>query len=93
VQIWAQSQNHGKWKSAIKLGVKLMDGLKERYLTDEQGTRVAVILNIQEYEQLLEALEELESIQAYDAAKESRDEVVLLEEAIAEIDQTRQNAP
>jgi len=70
-----------------------MDGLKERYLTDEQGTRVAVILNIQEYEQLLEALEELESIQAYDAAKESRDEVVLLEEAIAEIDQTRQNAP
>jgi len=80
-------------KSAIKLGVKLMDGLKERYLTDEQGTRVAVILNIQEYEQLLEALEELESIQAYDAAKESRDEVVLLEEAIAEIDQTRQNAP
>lgn len=70
-----------------------MDGLKERYLTDEQGTRVAVILDIQEYEQLLEALEELESIQAYDAAKESGDEVVLLEEAIAEIDQTRQNAP
>ena len=62
-----------------------MDGLKERYLTDEQGTRVAVILGIQEYEQLLEAPEELEFIQAYDPAKASGDEVVSLEEAIAEV--------
>jgi PHD/YefM family antitoxin component YafN of YafNO toxin-antitoxin module len=42
---------------------------RERYLTDEQGAKVAVVLSIPEYERLLEALEELESIQAFDAAK------------------------
>jgi hypothetical protein len=47
-----------------------------------------VVLEIQEYERLLEALEELEAIQAYDAAKAGSDEVVTLEEAIAEIEQS-----
>lgn len=67
-----------------------MDGLRERYLIDEQGNRVAVVLGIEEYEQLLEALEELEAIQSYDAAKASGDEVISLEEAIAEIEQNPQ---
>jgi PHD/YefM family antitoxin component YafN of YafNO toxin-antitoxin module len=66
-----------------------MNRLKERYLTDEQGVKVAVVLSIEEYERLLEALEELEAIQAYDTAKASADEAVSLEEAIAEIEQTR----
>lgn len=66
-----------------------MADLKERYLTDEQDKRVAVVLEIQEYERLLEALEELEAIQAYDAAKAKGDEVVTLEDAIAEIEQSR----
>jgi hypothetical protein len=33
--------------------------LKERYLTDEQGARVAVVLDLGEYESLLEEVEEL----------------------------------
>lgn len=33
--------------------------LKERYLTDEQGARVAVVLDLGEYEGLLEEMEEL----------------------------------
>ncbi|WNZ23858.1 MAG: hypothetical protein EDM05_049225 [Leptolyngbya sp. IPPAS B-1204] len=70
-----------------------MSGLKERYLTDEHGTKVAVILSLEEYERLLEAWEELEAIQAYDAAKALEDEVVALEAAIAEIEQSRQSAP
>jgi PHD/YefM family antitoxin component YafN of YafNO toxin-antitoxin module len=74
-----------------KSGGKVMDGLKERYLTDGQGKRVAVVLGIEEYKELLEALEELESIQAYDMAKASGDEVISLEAAIAEIEQTRRN--
>lgn len=65
-----------------------MADLKERYLTDEQGKRVAVVLDIQEYERLLEALEELEAIQAYDATKAGSNEVVTLEDAIAEIEQS-----
>ena len=53
-----------------------MDELKERYIVDNNGTRVAVILEIEDYHKLLEELEELESIRAYDVAKASEDEAV-----------------
>lgn len=66
-----------------------MQGLKERYLVDEAGNRVAVVLDIQEYAKLLDALEELEAIQAYDAAKTSGDEAIPFEVAIAEIEQAK----
>ena len=54
----------------------LVDELKERYIVDNNGTRVAVILEIEDYHKLLEELEELESIRAYDAAKALEDEAV-----------------
>ena len=62
---------------------------KERFVVDEDGNRVAVLLDIAEYERVLEALEELESIRAYDAAKASRDDVVPFEQAVAEIERRR----
>ena len=42
--------------------------LKEKYIIDQQGNRIGVLLDIEEYQQLLEQLEELEAIQAYDNA-------------------------
>ncbi len=47
-----------------------------RYVTDETGVRIGVLLDIADDERLLEALEELEAIRAYDRAKASRDEVI-----------------
>ena len=63
-----------------------MSRSKERYIVDEHGTRVGVLLDISDYEKLLEELEELDSIRAYDAAKASGDEAIPLEEAIDEIE-------
>jgi len=60
--------------------------LKERFIVDENGQRVGVLLDIEAYRQLLEELEELEAIRAYDAAKASGDEAVPLEQALAEIE-------
>jgi PHD/YefM family antitoxin component YafN of YafNO toxin-antitoxin module len=40
----------------------------ERYLTDEEGRRTAVVLPIDEYEALIEAQEELSDIAAHDEA-------------------------
>jgi len=60
--------------------------LKERFIVDENGQRVGVLLDIEDYRQLLEAVEELEAIRAYDAAKASGDEAVPLEQALAEIE-------
>jgi PHD/YefM family antitoxin component YafN of YafNO toxin-antitoxin module len=62
---------------------------KERYIVDENGQRVGVVLDIEDYRRLLEELEELEAIRAYDVAKASGDEVVPLDQALAEIDKDR----
>ena len=63
---------------------------KERYLVDAKGTRIAVVLSIEEYHHILSELEELESIRAYDAAKASKDEAIPFEQAIKEIEQDPQ---
>jgi len=60
--------------------------LKERYVIDEAGNRVAVLIDIEEYNRILEALEELESINAYDEAKASDDEIISFDQAIKEIE-------
>ena len=60
--------------------------LKERFIVDENSQRVGVLLDIEDYRQLLEDLEELEAIRAYEAAKASGDEAVPLEQAVAEIE-------
>ena len=61
----------------------------ERYLTDEDGRRVAVVLTLDAYQTLLEELEELESLRAFDRAKASDDEIIPLEDAVAEIERQR----
>jgi hypothetical protein len=43
--------------------------LQKQYIRDDNGTQVGVILAIAEYQELLERLEELEDIIAYDKAK------------------------
>jgi len=68
-----------------------MNDLKEpeRYITDEAGKRVAVILDIKQYEALLDAVEELDDIRAFDAAKGAGEEAIPFEQAIREIEQGR----
>lgn len=45
--------------------------LHPKYITDENGKKVSVILSINEYNQLITELEELEDLKLFDAAKES----------------------
>ena len=66
-----------------------MPTVNEGYVVDEKGDRVGVILPIDDYRKLLEGLEELESIRAYDAAKSSGDEAIPFEQAVREIEQDR----
>lgn len=40
-----------------------------RYITDENGKRIEVIMPVEEYDRLLEALEDLEDVRLYDEAK------------------------
>jgi hypothetical protein len=63
--------------------------LHERYVVDEDGNRVEVILSLEEYKAILAALEELECIRAYDEAKVEGGEAVDFEQAVSELEQQR----
>lgn len=60
--------------------------LNEKYVVDENGERVSVLLDWDDYRRLLEELEELEAIRAYDAGKASSDEAIRFEQAMDEIE-------
>lgn len=60
-----------------------------RFVTDDEGNRVAVIVDLAFYDELLEAFEELEDIRAYDEAKEEGGEAIPFEQAMKEIEQAR----
>lgn len=66
-----------------------MTQIKEKFLVDDQGQRVAVLLDISDYENLLDELDELDAIKAYDAAKASGEDSIPLEDALAEVDRNR----
>jgi len=57
----------------------------QRFIKNRNGKKVAVILSMRDYRKLLDELEELSSIRAYDAAKASSDEIIPFEQAISEI--------
>jgi len=62
---------------------------KEQYIRDREGKPAFVVLDAEEYEKMLEELEELADIRAYDAAKESGETPIPFEQAIAEIEQKK----
>ena len=66
-----------------------MSPFNERYVVDGKGERVGVILDMSEYQRILEELEELESIRAYNAAKTSKEEAIPFAQAVNEIEQQR----
>jgi len=68
--------------------------LNQKYVVDNKGKTVSVLLDIKTYKKMLSDLEELESIRTYDAAKSSEGEFIPFEEAIQEIESSKQcNTP
>ncbi len=63
--------------------------LNERFIVDANGNRIAVVLDVAEYNRLLEELEELEDLRAYDEAKSAAETPVPIEQAIARIEKKR----
>ena len=63
--------------------------LKEHYIINEKGEKTKVVLDIGDYKKIIEELEELESIKAYDEAKASGEKSINFEEAVKDIKQNR----
>lgn len=65
-----------------------------RYVTDKEGKRVGVILDIEEYGRIMDDLEELEDIregeEVLDAIEQGEEETSTLEEALPRIEAERE---
>jgi PHD/YefM family antitoxin component YafN of YafNO toxin-antitoxin module len=64
--------------------------LRHQFIIDDSGEKRAVIVDLAEYQRLIEEAEELESIRAYDAAKAADDEAIPFEQAVTKIERNRQ---
>lgn len=60
-----------------------------QYVTDDSGRRIAVLVGVDRYAELLEAVEELDAVRAYDEAKEDNGGSVPFEDAVREIERDR----
>jgi len=67
-----------------------MTAVTPRYLVDENQQPTDVVLTIGQWHQILDELEQLEDIKAYDEAKAGSQEAVPLQQAIREIREGRQ---
>ena len=59
---------------------------KPKLRATKKGGKVNIVLNVKEYEELLDDLDELDSIRAYDAAKKSGEKPVPFDHAMREIE-------
>jgi hypothetical protein len=55
----------------------------------KRGQKISIVLNVKEYQKLLDDLDELDSIRAYDAAKNSGEVPVPFEQAMREVERAR----
>ena len=58
-----------------------------QYLVDEKGNRSAVVVPISDWQLIVEALEELDDIRAYDEAKRAPSEIIPFDQAVSEINE------
>lgn len=66
-----------------------MGAVRQQFIEDNQGKRIAVLMPIDQYNKMLEQLEEIDDIRAYDAAKAEKDEIIPFDQAVNEIEVKR----
>jgi len=62
---------------------------KEKFIVNKQGKPVQVVLNISDYEKILDELEELDCIRVFDEAKKNNEMPISFKKAIIEIERKR----
>jgi hypothetical protein len=60
-----------------------------QYLTDKAGNKVSVVIPVKDFERMLEELDELDCIKAYDKAKSGKQHFIRADIAFKEIDRKR----
>jgi len=66
-----------------------MGALRQQFIEDNQGKRIAVLMPIDQYNKMMEQLEEIADVRAYDASKSKDDEISPFAQAINDIEKER----
>ena len=61
-----------------------MGALRQQFIEDKEGQRIAVLMPIDQYNKMLDQLEEIDDIKAYDAAKSGDEEIIPFDQAVNE---------
>lgn len=62
---------------------------RAKFRPTKKGQKISLELTVKEYEKLLDDLEELEAIRAYDAARESGETPIPFDQAVGQIHRSR----
>jgi PHD/YefM family antitoxin component YafN of YafNO toxin-antitoxin module len=63
--------------------------MKPQYITNEKGKKIAVVIPVEQYAQMIERLEEFADIRAYDDAKMVNEPSIPIKRAFKELDAKR----
>ena len=66
--------------------------MKRRFITDDNGKKLAVILPMKEHAKMVEHLEELEDIKLFDKAKKGKQHFKDAKDVFMEIEEKRKQA-
>lgn len=65
--------------------------LSPKYITDNKGKKISVVLPIKDFNAIIEDLEDLEDIRLYDEAKKSNEPSVPIDQAFKMIEAKRKS--
>ncbi len=68
-----------------------MRTIHPQYITDNKGKKISVVLPIEEYQTILDEIDELKDIRLYDKAKASHEPSIPIEEAFQMIEAKRKS--
>jgi hypothetical protein len=63
--------------------------LNPKYITDDKGNKISVILPLKDFKAILDELEELDDIKLYDKVKKSKEPSVPIDDAFKMIEEKR----
>lgn len=63
--------------------------MKTQFLTNDSGKKVAVVLPIEAYKKLMDELDELACVKAYDKSTSRKQEFIPIEDAFKTIEKSR----
>jgi len=71
---------------------KVIKDASLQYLTDSQGRRTAVVMDIRTWNELIEALEDEEDAEEMRSARDEKDEQIPWQQVVAECQRKRQTS-